>query len=43
MNFEWFEYDAIPIGTKSVACPVCGKVCEWTRKDSYLEEDGCSG
>ncbi len=43
MNFEWIGYDSVQIGTKSVPCPVCGKVHEWTRDDSYLEEDGSGG
>ncbi len=43
MNFEWCGYDAVQIGTRSVPCPECGKVHQWTRDDSYLEEDGCSG
>ena len=43
MNFDWFCYDALQIGTRSVPCPVCGALHEWTRRDSYLEEDGNSG
>jgi endogenous inhibitor of DNA gyrase (YacG/DUF329 family) len=43
LNFEWIGDEAIPLGIQSVPCPICGKVHEWTRKDSYLEEDGCSG
>lgn len=40
MNFDWLDFDAIPVGTKSVECPQCGKFHEWTRADAYLEDDG---
>ncbi len=40
MNFDWLEFDSVTIGTKSVECPECGKVHEWTRHDAYLDEEG---
>ena len=43
MNFDWLHFDAVTIGTRSVTCPECGEVHEWTRDDSYLEDDGGGG
>ncbi len=40
MNFDWLEFEAVTIGTKSVVCPACGKIHQWTRSDSTLEDDG---
>ena len=40
MSFDWFGFDAVTIGTKSVKCPKCGQIHQWTRHDSFLEDDG---
>jgi hypothetical protein len=43
MNFDWDEFDAVPIGEKSVRCPHCGQIHKWGRADAFLEEDGGEG
>lgn len=40
MNFDWEDFDATPIGEKSLRCPRCGETHRWARVDAFLEEDG---
>jgi uncharacterized protein (UPF0212 family) len=43
LNFEEFDWDAIPVGARQIECPQCGEMHSWRRADAYLEEDGGTG
>ena len=43
LNFEAFDWDAIPVGEREIECPHCGRMHVWHRADAWLDEDGGLG